>query len=335
MASELCWMTAAELAAAIRRKKLSPVEVVDATLERIEKLKALNAYVTVDADGARSARAAERADAPGRQARSAARGAVFSEGSDPHQRRAHDLRDAALSRQRPHPGCADRRAPEGRRRHHDRQDEHADVRLGRRYRQLAVRSDAQSVGSRAHARRLLRRRGGGSGRRAGPAGHRHRRRRLDPQAGGLLWDRRPQAVLWPLADPSPRDHLERVTPRPHDPHRPGCRADDERVPGPDDRDQYSLPADSVDYEGAARESQGAARRVQRHARLRAGRRPRGACGDRSCGARLQGLRLCGGRRRSQMVSPWEAGASSSSAGSPRGWRRSCPAARRSIPACCR
>jgi aspartyl-tRNA(Asn)/glutamyl-tRNA(Gln) amidotransferase subunit A len=62
MASELCWMTAAELATAIRRKKLSPVEVVDATLERIEKLKALNAYVTVDAEGAqRAARAAERA----------------------------------------------------------------------------------------------------------------------------------------------------------------------------------------------------------------------------------------------------------------------------------
>jgi aspartyl-tRNA(Asn)/glutamyl-tRNA(Gln) amidotransferase subunit A len=62
MASELCWMTAAELAAAIRRKKISPVEVVDATLERIEQLKALNAYVTVDAEGARrAARAAERA----------------------------------------------------------------------------------------------------------------------------------------------------------------------------------------------------------------------------------------------------------------------------------
>ncbi|MGH2392886.1 MAG: amidase family protein, partial [Candidatus Limnocylindria bacterium] len=62
MASELCWMTAAEVAVAIRRKKISPVEVVDATLARIEKLAMLNAYVTVDADGARrAARAAERA----------------------------------------------------------------------------------------------------------------------------------------------------------------------------------------------------------------------------------------------------------------------------------
>ncbi|MGH7417600.1 MAG: amidase family protein, partial [Candidatus Rokuibacteriota bacterium] len=59
---ELGWMTAADLAAAIRKKKVSPVEVVDAVLERIAKLKHLNAYVTVDTDGARAAaRAAERA----------------------------------------------------------------------------------------------------------------------------------------------------------------------------------------------------------------------------------------------------------------------------------
>ena len=45
---ELCWMTASELAAAIAKKKVSPVEVVDATLARIEKLAKLNAYVTLD-----------------------------------------------------------------------------------------------------------------------------------------------------------------------------------------------------------------------------------------------------------------------------------------------
>jgi aspartyl-tRNA(Asn)/glutamyl-tRNA(Gln) amidotransferase subunit A len=58
---ELCWMPAADLAAAIARKKVSPVEVVDAVLGRIDKTKVLNAYVTVDAEGARqAARAAER-----------------------------------------------------------------------------------------------------------------------------------------------------------------------------------------------------------------------------------------------------------------------------------
>ena len=59
---ELCWMPAADLAAAIARKKVSPVEAVDAVLGRIDKTKVLNAYVTVDGDGARqAARAAERA----------------------------------------------------------------------------------------------------------------------------------------------------------------------------------------------------------------------------------------------------------------------------------
>jgi Asp-tRNA(Asn)/Glu-tRNA(Gln) amidotransferase A subunit family amidase len=55
MSAELCWMSAADLARAIAKKKVSPVEVVDAVLARIEKLSTLNAYVTVDAEGARKA----------------------------------------------------------------------------------------------------------------------------------------------------------------------------------------------------------------------------------------------------------------------------------------
>ncbi len=60
---ELGWMSAVELAAAVRRKKVSPVEVVDAVLTRIERLNPkLNAYCTVTADLARrDAKAAERA----------------------------------------------------------------------------------------------------------------------------------------------------------------------------------------------------------------------------------------------------------------------------------
>ena len=60
---ELCWKSASELAAAIKRRKISPVEVVDAVLARIEKLNsALNAYCTVTADSARrGAKSAERA----------------------------------------------------------------------------------------------------------------------------------------------------------------------------------------------------------------------------------------------------------------------------------
>ena len=61
MSDELCWMTATDLARAVAKKKVSPVEVIDAVLERIEKLSTLNAYVTLDAAGARkAAKAAER-----------------------------------------------------------------------------------------------------------------------------------------------------------------------------------------------------------------------------------------------------------------------------------
>jgi len=60
---ELCWMPAAEMAGKIRRKKLSPVEVMRAVLDRIERVNpALNAFVTLTAEQAmKDARAAERA----------------------------------------------------------------------------------------------------------------------------------------------------------------------------------------------------------------------------------------------------------------------------------
>ncbi len=60
---ELCLMPATEMAAAIRDKKLSPVEAVDAALGRIEELNSkLNAFCTVTADAARdAAKSAEEA----------------------------------------------------------------------------------------------------------------------------------------------------------------------------------------------------------------------------------------------------------------------------------
>jgi aspartyl-tRNA(Asn)/glutamyl-tRNA(Gln) amidotransferase subunit A len=56
-------MPATELAALIRKKKVSPVEVVDAVLDRIERINPkLNAFVTLTGDQARrDAKAAERA----------------------------------------------------------------------------------------------------------------------------------------------------------------------------------------------------------------------------------------------------------------------------------
>src|SRR5438105_6433047 len=62
MSPELTLMTATDLARAIAKKTVSPLEVVDAVLARIDKLSALNAYVTLDAERARAAaKAAERA----------------------------------------------------------------------------------------------------------------------------------------------------------------------------------------------------------------------------------------------------------------------------------
>jgi aspartyl-tRNA(Asn)/glutamyl-tRNA(Gln) amidotransferase subunit A len=71
-AIELCYMSALELGEAIRAKKVSPVEVVDAVLARLERLNpTLNAYCTVTAAAARTAAqeaeaAVMRGDALGR-----------------------------------------------------------------------------------------------------------------------------------------------------------------------------------------------------------------------------------------------------------------------------
>jgi Asp-tRNA(Asn)/Glu-tRNA(Gln) amidotransferase A subunit family amidase len=54
--TELCFTPATELAAAIRRRQLSPVEIMDAVLARIEAVNPrLNAYLAVDAERARAA----------------------------------------------------------------------------------------------------------------------------------------------------------------------------------------------------------------------------------------------------------------------------------------
>jgi Asp-tRNA(Asn)/Glu-tRNA(Gln) amidotransferase A subunit family amidase len=60
---DICWMSAVDLAKAIRKKKLSPVEVVRDILERIEAINPrVNAYVTVIADSALAeAKKAEKA----------------------------------------------------------------------------------------------------------------------------------------------------------------------------------------------------------------------------------------------------------------------------------
>ncbi len=59
---DLRFMPAADLAAAIAQRKVSPVDAVKAVLDAIDDTKTLNAWATVDADAAlKAARAAERA----------------------------------------------------------------------------------------------------------------------------------------------------------------------------------------------------------------------------------------------------------------------------------
>ena len=59
---DLTYMSAQRAAALIRRRKLSPVELVEAVLAQIERIAPLNAFVTVLHEEARAAaRAAEQA----------------------------------------------------------------------------------------------------------------------------------------------------------------------------------------------------------------------------------------------------------------------------------
>ena len=66
--TDLCFLTLHELSGRIQSKDVSPVEVAEAILERIERLNPqLNAYITVMADQALAdARAAEGEIAAGR-----------------------------------------------------------------------------------------------------------------------------------------------------------------------------------------------------------------------------------------------------------------------------
>ena len=87
-----------------------------------------------------------------------------------------------------------RRAPRGRRRDDRRQDQPRRVRHGLVDRELRVRPDAQPVGPRPRARRLVRRLAPPPSPRAACRSRpRHRHRRLDPPAGRALRHRRPQA----------------------------------------------------------------------------------------------------------------------------------------------
>ena len=141
---------ALEQAALVRAGDVSPLELVELYLERIERLDPqLNAYVTVDDALASRAR---RRPVHGR--------ADPDQGPERDRRAAHDVLVPRVRRLRAEDRCR-RRAADPRRRLRDhRQDEHAGVRLDRDDGVGAERRLPQPVGHLAHAGRLERRRGG-------------------------------------------------------------------------------------------------------------------------------------------------------------------------------
>jgi Asp-tRNA(Asn)/Glu-tRNA(Gln) amidotransferase A subunit family amidase len=95
-ATELCFTPATELRELIRRRSLSPVELLDALLARVEAVDPIvHAFATLDPERARAAARVRH------RARPAARAAGLDQGSRADRRPAHDLRFALLRGSRP------------------------------------------------------------------------------------------------------------------------------------------------------------------------------------------------------------------------------------------
>ncbi len=208
---DFAWLPATEQLAALDAKEVSSAELVELYLSRISTHNpSLNAIVTVDADAAR--RAATEADAArsrGDDARTAARPADHRQGQLRDGRYAHGLRSTRPGRLCADAGRRGRRPITSLRRHHRRQDQHADRQRRRAGQQSGVRPDEQPMGSFAHIRRLSRRRRRRYRGRADELRLRVRNRWLHPDSGSLLWPLRPQVDL-----------AVRATGRPH-PRRAG------------------------------------------------------------------------------------------------------------------
>ena len=184
--TELHDLTALEQGAAIRAGEVSTGELVEHYLERIDRLSdQLGAFVTVTAEEARSARPSGR--------RPAGRRTHRDQGPQRDQGRAHQLRVAGVRRLRARLRRRGRTADRGSGNGQPGQDEHAGVRLALLHRARGRAAGGDAVGHLADGGRLERRIGGGG---LGGTGARRaglRRRRLDPDPGELLRDRRAQA----------------------------------------------------------------------------------------------------------------------------------------------
>ena len=202
MNNDLWKMTAVEAVARLKKREISPLDLVEASARRIAEVEpAVNALPTLCLDRARDH--ARRIMAGGEACEAAgeagwlARPAGLDQGPDRCRGRAHHLRLADLRR-----SCAGQVASAGRAhraqgRHRDGQVEHAGIRRRRQHLQRGVRPHAQSLEHLAHLRRLDRRRRGVGGDRRGLAGAGHRPWRLAAPARHLLLGGRPPAVAGP------------------------------------------------------------------------------------------------------------------------------------------
>ena len=192
-------LTIAEAAKQIAAKKLSPVELAKAQLERIRRLDPqLHAFLLVTEERALAdAKAAEA-----RQMSGSLRGPldgipiahkdIYCTAGIRTTAHSKLLEHNVPARGRPHGEEVGRRG-----RRHAGQARDARVRLRRPVLRPALAAGAQSLEHRAlHRRLVLGHRRGRRGR-SHPGRHRLRHRRLDPRAGGAVRHRRHQADLWP------------------------------------------------------------------------------------------------------------------------------------------
>ncbi len=272
---------AVELAGAIRRKEVSPVEVVDGYLERIDELDPrLNAFCHRADDDVRKA-AAAAADAVvhadvDRRPPAVPRRPAADQGPRRRGRLAHDPR---VRRRQPGAGRRigpGRAAVRGRGVRAAREDHHLRVRHRALHRERGPGHLPQPMGPRPHAGRLVEWLGRRGRRRDGADRARRRRRRLDPHPGVVQRPRRAQAHPRPghqrdrrlggprhQRRPHPHGGRHRRRPRRARPPRPGGVVVATDAAGVLRRSVDDGPADGV-----------ARRRARRRADRRDGGRPR-------------------------------------------------------------
>jgi hypothetical protein len=202
-------LTIAEASRRIAARKLSPVELTKAHLERIKRLDpSLNAFLLVTEERA-------LADAMAAEARQMSGGLRGRLDGIPIAHK--DIYNTAGIRTTAHSRLLEKNVPS--------RDAHtvkkwadagtagqaldARVRLRRPVLRRAVAAGAQSLEPRALHRRIVLRHRRGGRRRTDPGRNRIGHRRLDPRAGGAVRHRRHQADLWlvePRRHPAARLH---------------------------------------------------------------------------------------------------------------------------------